>query len=328
LGRTQPTGIGIDKQADEVALEVNFMNSDPDGLEPDVLAAEGSTDDTDSSAPTNVTTGRNATLEPGLRITRLGQSSAMTSATFAIEAGWQSLTQRFMRTLFIVVSDPACGAPLLAARRGSSGRSHIGFVNPMHLLVRGVVLRSRPACKLDANAQAQPPGREARQIQGAIAGKGPAVIDADHFGQAITRKEPLKILADRFVAETQQPDAQNKTAEQVAHGQGIDTLAVASAKPPFEVYRPYVVGRLGNGQGRANQAGTVARPNAAPRHQVQPLQPAGRRAHRRQEGARVLPFELNVDLFGAQRGCCRRSCAMALTHRAGVRFGECLGARD
>ena len=152
-----------------------------------------------SSAPANGTVGNDPPFGPVPWINQRRQSFRVGPPTFAIQSGWHPLTKRFMRTLVIIVIDPATGAPLLASGCGRGRSSHFGLVNPMHLFMSPVVLGLGSSGKLDVNAQLQPPSRQARQVQRAIASKGRAAIDANDLGHAIASKKLLKIEANGFM---------------------------------------------------------------------------------------------------------------------------------
>src|SRR5213083_477380 len=178
-----------------MTLKINFMHARSHRLETYALPSKGSANDPHASAPTDVATGGDPTREPTVRIFQFGQTGPVAAPTLAIQGGGHPLPQRFMRSLMIVVVDPAGSAPLLAARRGRRRRGHFGFVNAMHLFMGSVVLRPGAAGELDADAQAQPPGRKPRQVQRPIAGKRRPMIDADDFRFSTTNKKLLEILA-------------------------------------------------------------------------------------------------------------------------------------
>ena len=57
------------------------------------------------------------------------------------------------------------------------------------------------------------------------------MIHANDFGLTRTRKQPLEIPAHRRVTQRHQLNAQEITAEEIAHSQRIDLLAVTRPKP-------------------------------------------------------------------------------------------------
>ena len=301
FGGAQTARIGVHQHPNEMMSKVNFMNPCGKGFEANVLPAKGPTDDAQSCAPAHITTGRDPTLAPAGPIGERGQAGAISPATFAIQACGHTLSQRLVRPHVIVISDPASRAPLLSARIGRRRRGHFRLVNPMHLFMRPVVLRARTPGKLDLNAQPQPPGRQPGQIQRPVAGKGGAVIHPNDSGFSITPKELLKIVANGLVPMPQQPDAQEETAEQIAHRQRVHALAIASAEPAFEVHRPDVVGCLREGQTRSRQLGSAARPGGSSPRRTEPPQPVGNRSHLGQANARMFLPQVSRDLFGAPR---------------------------
>lgn len=299
MGWADATRIGIHQKADELRTKINLMNSWLGRFEADRLAAKGPTNDAHSPAPPDVTIGTDTALQPAASIPQCRQSSAIASATLAIQSRGYPLAQSFMRSLFIVVTDPARRAPLLAAGCGRGRRGYFGFVNAMHLFMRAIVLRPPSARKFDSDSQSQPPSREAAQVQGAIASKGPTVIDADHFGLAIARKKPLEILAHRLVFETQQPNTQKIATEQITHRQRIDSLPVPRAEPTFEIHSPHVIGLLRDCQRAASQPRSTPCPSGASLHQFQLLEPFGHGAHLRQASPWMLLAQMGINLFAA-----------------------------
>src|ERR1700748_668245 len=100
------------------------------------------------------------------------------------------------------------------------------------------------------------------------------MIGTDNLGLAILFKDLLKILLNGLMPEAQQANAQDVTAEQIADGQGINSLAVPGAETPFEVDGPDFVGRLRNRQGPWRQAGTTFGQGAPAARQAPPANPA------------------------------------------------------
>ena len=99
------------------------------------------------------------------------------------------------------------------------------------------------------------------------------MIGTDHFGLAILFKDLLKILLNGLMPEAQQANAQDVTAEQIADGQGINSLAIPGAETPFEVDGPDFIGRLRNRQGSWRYAGATFGPGAPAACQAPPANP-------------------------------------------------------
>lgn len=190
----------------------------------------------------------------------------------------------------IVVGAPAVCPVLLRAAMGGRRIEHLGFVAAVHLLVRSVVARACPACKLDPNAQAQPPNAQPRKPEGPLAPEGRAVVHPDGDWQTVAAEEPRQDAPRGGIALLgQEPDLEQVTALGFAHGQGLLALGVLGAKPAFEIDGPYLVLPPGRGQSGMGHGGTAAGAARADTDQPQLAQPAGDGAHR---GEPRMPMEL------------------------------------
>jgi hypothetical protein len=238
-------GISVAHQADEMLHEINFMHARRHRFKADPFPGKSPADDPQRSAPADTATDGDPVGGPMSGILELTDRRTKKPAALTVKRSGFALVQRFVRPVIVIVMDPAGGTPLLSARVGSRRTGYLGLVNTMHLFMGSVVLRLTAPSKLHLNSQTQPPGRQPRQIQRALTGEGRAMIDADDPGFSITQKKPLKIPTYRFVLIAEQTNAQDKTAEQIAHGQRIDPLPISRAEPAFEINRPNVVGLRG-----------------------------------------------------------------------------------
>src|ERR1044071_3284401 len=108
---------------------------------------------------------------PARRIVQRWQPFGIRTTAGAILLRRRSLAQRFVRALLVVAGHPPRRTPLHRPAMRSSRRHHLALIAAMKLFVSRVVARSRPPSELDADAQTQPPHREARKPQGALAAK-------------------------------------------------------------------------------------------------------------------------------------------------------------
>lgn len=298
-GWTYPAWIGVHEQADKMTLEIDFMNPGFNWSEAHSLAAEGPTNDPESSTPTNITALDDTACRPSPTVSQLGQPASIAVSTLAIEGRGHLLLQGLMGALVVVIADKMRRSLLLAARRGCRRRSHLRFINSVHLLMSSVVLGAGPTRKFHADAQTQPPSRKTRQIQRSVASKGSAVIDTDNFGLSKFHKQPLEMSLYRLMTMAKQSDAQQVAAEQIAYGQGVHPLPVSRAKPAFEIDRPNVIGSAGDGQGGPRQLRSSSCARTTGAYKPKPPQPFGDGSHLGQVGARMRSAQTGINLLCA-----------------------------
>jgi len=141
---------------------------------------------------------------------------------------------------------------MLGRRGGGRWRRSLGFEDPMHLLVRAVVLRMGRTDILDLDAKAQPPHAQRRQAQGSAAAERGAVVHPDHARQTASAKQTDQHSTHRGITGRRHvSDQQYLPAVKIPHGQRINPRAIAGAKPTLEIDRPNVVGPAGQ---RADQS--------------------------------------------------------------------------
>ena len=298
LYRPHAARICINQQTDEVRSEINFMRVWGERFETHAVIAKGSPNNAESSTPADVAALGDLTGRPAARVLEGTQVGWIAALTFVIELGWHSHPQGLMRSFVIIDIEPVGGAPLLACRCVSRRRGHFGFINSMHLLMGAIVLRPRSPSELDPDAQKQPPGRQARQVQRSITSKGWPMINANDSRFSISLKKRLKIPLNWLVPMGQQPDTQDEAAEQIAHGQWIDALAIARPKPPFEVDCPHVVASLWQGQSRPRLLWPTLGSTHPFADEVQPFEPSLNSALAGQYRAGMLSSKSCTNLFG------------------------------
>jgi len=298
MGWPHAASVCVDEQSNELSTKVDLVNTWLDWLEADPLSAEGSADHSHSSTPAHAAVGSHTARGPTAAVAQFRQRTAISSSTFPIEAGRHLLLQRFMRAVMVVVMNETRTALLLSTRCRRRWRSDFGFINSMHLFVSAVVLRASSTRELHLDIQEEPPGRESRKIQSAIAGKGSAVVHSDNFRLPKLAEQPLKILLNRLVTMPAQTNAQHVTAKEIAHGQRIDPLPIAGAKPAFEIDRPHMVRSLRHGQGPLRPWRSSARGRLAGPHQPQPTQPIGDGAYLWQMSAGMAFAQSTMNLLG------------------------------
>ena len=287
-GAETPRTILLVQQAEQIGPEEDFPNPGWLGLQPDDFPAEGAPDEPLAALPKEPAIGTDATLAPRGRIVPSRQGFWQRSQADAIMSGGRLQAQRFVRTNPIIVGPPAVGAPLVCARMRGGVVGDFGLIDAVHLFVRRVVFRMRGPAKLDLDAQAPPPDREARKPAWADPAERWPVVHADDFGQAVTSKHACQRAPGVGIALVgQQPDIQEETAFEIAHGQRFDPRAVAGMKPAFEIQRPDVVGNAGGSAFAGRQLRSLPLVARSWWHQFEAAQPPGQRAGRGQMHARM-----------------------------------------
>ena len=185
------------------------------------------------------------------------------------------MVQGFVRSLVIVASQPAGEAMLLASTGVGGGLSRFSFHHPVKLFVGAIVLWTSWPCKFHPDAQTYPPCAQLRKARWSSRSEGAAVVDPNHLRPAITSKKPRKSSFDRrAMLAGQHLRQQTITTEQIAHGQGLATLALARPEPPFEIHRPNMVGSsCPRPSGMETNTG-FARPTGQGAGQLQTCKPA------------------------------------------------------
>jgi len=279
--------------------EINLMDAGTDWLEAHTLATEGSTNDSDSSAPAYVTAFGDTARRPSSTVSQFGQPASIAASALSVKGCGHSLLQRLVRTVMVIVANKTRSSLLLAPRRGCRRRSRFGLIHSTHLSMTRVVLGSSPARKLHPNPQSQPPSREARQIQSPVPSEGLAMIDANDFRLTKLDKQSLKILPYWLIVMVKQSDAQQIAAEQIAHCQWVHPLPVSRAKPAFEIDGPDVIGSAWDRQWRSHQLGSPTCAGTTAAYKSQPPQPFGYGSHLGQVGARMLSAQMGINFLCA-----------------------------
>src|ERR1044072_1925877 len=174
-------------------------------------------------------------------------------------------SQSFMRSVPVVMPQPTGAAFLLCRNRRLRLGCHFRLVNPMELLVRAILAGSPRRDEFHRDSQLHPPRTQTRQSGGASAPKGRAVITPDALGHPMSFEKARGLPARHgHLLGGQEPYAQNVSAIKIADCQGLHSLSLARAVPPFKVDRPNFVARLGNVQRFAQKRGSAAAPPSSP----------------------------------------------------------------
>ena len=244
--------------------------------------------------PPNLSVAPYAAHLPIRRIFQERQSPASPASPWVVALGGGSLSQRFVRTHLIVVSDPTIGSSLLRPPGARSRSRDIGLHFPVHLFVSAVLFGMSRRDKFHLDSQRLPPGAQARQTGWTVGSKGATIVHPNHFRQAIPDEQPHK---DRLNTPPlligQQPGRQNVPAEQIPHRQRFDPLAVGRSEPAFEIDRPHLIGPRRHRQSRAQQPRAVGRPSASVAGQLPSLQSQRDRSY----GRHTLTGKLTTQLF-------------------------------
>jgi len=276
------------EQAEQVGAEEDLPNPGVPGMQPDDFPTAGTTDESLASLPKEPPIGTDAAVGPRRWIDPSRQMFWQGTPTDMIALGGWTQAQRLVGPELIIVGTPAVRAALLSERMWGGAGGDFGLINSVHLFVRRVVFGMRWPAKLDVDAQAPPPDREARKAAWAAAAERRAIVHADDFGQAVTAKHAGQHAPGGGIALVgQESDVQEETALEIANGQGLNTGAVARAKPPFEVDRPDIVGSTRHRALGWRQLWAMTLVARAGRHQFQPAQPACEGACHRQVNARM-----------------------------------------
>src|SRR5438094_6244909 len=298
-GRSHPGQISLVKQANEMMIEIHFVDALGHLVESHHLANKGPSNKAFSALPFDVSTVAHPPCFPRTRIFHVWQLLRQRPIARPIHLRGHALAQGFVRTLVIVTADPGSNASFLCRYAGCGWSGYIGFEHPMHLFVRTVVLWVSWPDKLHRNAQAQPPHAQARQAQSTFATKGRAVVYPNHFGQAVTTKNLRKNSAHSGIALIgQERHPKHIATEKIAHCQRLAAPPIARAKPAFEVDCPHLVAAFYCVYSPPRQHRSAPRPALALLHQMQLHQPARQGAHRRNApGLRESSSEQPSQLF-------------------------------
>src|SRR5262252_2666595 len=139
-GRSHSRQISPVKQANEMAIEINFVNVLGHLFESHHLANKGSSHKTFSALPLDVSTVAHAPCSPRARIFPFWHLLRQGPIARPIKLRRDALAQGFVRTLAIVAADPSSDASSLCRYARCRWRGYIGSQDPMHLFVRAVVL--------------------------------------------------------------------------------------------------------------------------------------------------------------------------------------------
>jgi hypothetical protein len=97
----------------------------------------------------------------------------------------------------------------------------------------------------------------------------------------------------------QQPHRQQVSAEHIAHRQWVHSLAIGSAKPAFEIYRPDMIAPSGDRQYFPLHQRSFARSTATNSAQLESAQAVGDGPHTRDFSWPILPAQGRSDFFSS-----------------------------
>src|SRR5438552_11569203 len=135
-----------------------------------------------------------------------------------IKLRWWTQSERFVRTLLIVSTQPLGKPSLLRGGRGGRGTGGVGFEFAMPLLMRRVVARTGATAEGGPDAQTHPPGAQLRKPSRTGTGPRPSLIGVNALWQTKPSKQPQKHVLNRDqLVSVQYLDGQPKAAVSIAH---------------------------------------------------------------------------------------------------------------
>ena len=173
------------QMSNQQRTKIDGVNSGAECLEPKALADEGFAYKSPAPPPSDFPIAPHLSLLPSGWIVQNATLLRQPVRAFPIPVGRDFLSQGFMRTEAVVISDPAGSAMLLALPGECGGAEGFSLEDPVHLLVSAIFFRMAGADKLDLNAQRCPPDAQAGQARRTGRGEGAAVVGADHPRQSV-----------------------------------------------------------------------------------------------------------------------------------------------
>ena len=292
------SGITVVEMTDQQRAKINCLHIPLEWLKPDALPDEGFSDKSFSAPPPYLAVTAHISLRPSGRISEVLLLTGEAFRTFPIPARGHLLFQCFMRAEAIINFHPSTGAMLLALTGARRGASSFGFENAVHLLMRSIFLRMPRPDELNADAQSDPPGAQARQTSRSGRGERTTVIGPNNARQSIMLKK-LQEYSFGWLPTLvrQKTNGQYIPTEQIAHGQRLYALSVTAAKPSFEVSSPDLIRSGCSGQRRHLDPARFARPAPTRSGKSQSLQPSGNGGRCR--SLAILPKQRGLDFFCA-----------------------------
>src|SRR6266446_5497159 len=254
--RTHSSSIGFAQFANQKSSKTNFPFVFPHNHQSHRISDEGLPHKSLAAAPFDLAIVANLAAHQPRRISQ--QHLAWARQAFrSIKFCGRTLPQSFVGPNVVVDAHPPVAAPLLSSRMARSGSRRFGFVHPMHLFVRAILLRMARRCEFAPYSQSRPPGTQARKPRWAARSEWSPIVHANNFGIPIPREESHKNPANgppTLIG--QQTDSQQITTEQIAHRQRLHSATVLSSKPAFEIERPNLIALFGHGQAASLQPRT------------------------------------------------------------------------
>lgn len=297
LGGPNATRGARSKFAQKNSVQVNQMFAGARWLQTHFQPDEWFADEAQSSLPAYLPVAPDAPKLPGFRIDEDRHRRATLTLAGMIVLGRCFLVQSFVRSHTVVVVHPAIASPLLRSDPSRSGLRQVGFELPVHLFMRAVLLRMCGRNELHPDAQGCPPSTQARKS--CRASRSEAVVHPNHLRFAVARKQPEKHCSHTPpLLIGQHGDRQDKTAEQIAHGQRINAFSVGGPEPALEVHRPHVIGTGRLCQSRPIHRRSRKRTPGPPSCEAPTLQPIGDCSYGRNLSSGIFSAQVSTDLFG------------------------------
>ena len=161
-----------------------------------------------------------------------------------IELGGQSLIQRLVRALLVVVSAEVVKADLLFGPACCRRARGLRLERAMHPLVATVFLRRCRTDEMRLDTELEPPRRELGQPAGPARAERRAIVAADRNWQAVAAKRCAEGWPNPIDRRRHDIERDQKAAVVVRYGQGVNARAVSGAKPALEIDTPFVIDDL------------------------------------------------------------------------------------
>jgi len=279
-GRAHATRIGLPQLPYQQTAKIDPAFLPAHGLEAHRISHKRFAHKALSSSPLDLTVAPDPTHCPLPGILQDPTPGSLCPGTIYLRR-WP-LPQSLVRANVVVTVYPSIRAALLCTPVARARPSCFGLHHSMHLLVPSVLFGMARSDELHANSQRRPPGAQARKPRRTRRSKGTAVVHANDQRIAVLSEQPQK-NAPHWLPPLigQQPDAQQIAAEQIPHRQRLRPTTVLSAKPSFEIHRPYVVASTRQGQGSKAPLRAWTRTPTNPGTEFHCFQPPANRARGR-----------------------------------------------
>jgi hypothetical protein len=290
--RTHSSRIGFPQLANNQSGETNLPFVSAQKPQSHFMSHEGFSHKTLAPAPSDLAIAPHPPEHQFRRIFQQHHAWART-AFRSINFCRSALPQSFVRSNFVVGSNPPLAAPPLSARVAGNWPRRFGFVHPVHLFVTPILFRMSGRYEFAPHPQSRPPGTQARKPRWPGRSEWSPIIRADNLGIPVAREQSHKNPASRPPTLIgQQSYSQQITTEQIAHRQGLDPATVLCSKPALEIDCPNLVASPRYGQSAWLQARTSRRTPAGPTAQFHSLHPFANRAGSRNGLPGIFPTQM------------------------------------